>query len=166
MRFEMKKLCPCQSSENFSDCCEPIISGKKTAETAEALMRSRYSAYTFNNVHYLLKTWHHSTRPEFKDFDSENITKWISLVVKKVEGGERSDIRGKVEFIAAAKAMGSITTLHEISNFIKEDGLWFYVDGDILEPDGGGNNKNNTKVGRNAPCPCGSGKKFKKCCYK
>ncbi|MEA3547954.1 MAG: YchJ family metal-binding protein [Thermodesulfobacteriota bacterium] len=149
--------CPCQSGRAFSDCCELLMSGERPAETAKALMRSRYTAYVKGDAEYLIKSWHPSTRPAH--IDPDMVPDWCSLVIKTAIGGGVDDTEGQVEFIATARARNRVVTLHEVSNFAKVDGRWLYVDGDVVERDG-----TVAKVGRNSPCPCGSGKKFKKCC--
>jgi len=124
-------------------------------------MRSRYTAYVTRDVEYVLKSWHPSTRPAC--FDPTSIPDWHDLRIVRTEAGQENDRRGMVEFIATALAPQSVYTLHEASRFVKEDDLWFYVDGDLLpEPPPMASSQ---KIGRNEPCPCGSGKKFKKCCW-
>lgn len=124
-------------------------------------MRSRYTAYVVKDVGYLLRTWHPSTRPA--DLDPATIADWQSLQIIRTEKGLATDNEGIVEFIATALSQQKILSLHEVSRFVKEDGHWFYVDGDIKKnsPPAAHAAK---KAGRNDPCPCGSGKKFKKCC--
>ncbi|PXF60388.1 MAG: hypothetical protein C4B58_00715 [Deltaproteobacteria bacterium] len=152
--------CPCNSGKPYSNCCEPLLTGDKNAITAEALMRSRYTAYVERNTNYLLKTWHSSTRPA--NIDPATIPEWYGLHIINTEAGGETDNKGLVEFKAISLSHKKIWQLHETNRFVKEDGQWFYVDGDIL-----GDSppiRKNKKVGRNEPCPCGSGKKFKKCC--
>ena len=158
-------FCPCESGAPFRECCEPLLSGQRPAPTAEALMRSRYTAYIRAAIPYLLATWHSSTRPQ--TIDVEAIPHWCGLEILKVERGQADDGEGVVEFRATALAGERMIVLRERSRFVREEGLWRYVDGEFLEeeqpalspPPATGN-----KVGRNDPCPCGSGKKFKKCC--
>ena len=152
--------CPCNSGSPHSSCCEPLISGKKRAITAETLMRSRYTAYVVKNVDYLLKTWHPSTKPT--NIDLGTIPEWYGLHIVSTEAGDESDSNGTVEFKATSLSQGKILQLQEKSRFVKEHDQWLYVDGDIK-----GDRPSIArvkKVGRNEPCPCGSGKKFKKCC--
>ncbi len=152
--------CPCNSGPPYSSCCEPLISGKETATTAEALMRSRYTAYVVKNLDYLLKTWHPSTKPSNIDF--RTVPQWNDLHIVNTEAGGESDSRGTVEFKATSLSQGKIVQLHEKSRFVKELYQWLYVDGDIRGdrlPVAGVR-----KIGRNEPCPCGSSRKFKKCC--
>ena len=156
-----KKLCPCNSGASYAGCCELLFSGASTATTAESLMRSRYTAYVVGYIDYLLRTWHPSTRPA--DIDPATIPKWLDLRIIRTEKGMEKDNEGVVEFKASSLYQKKAVNLHEVSRFVKENGQWLYVDGDIqedikLEP------VRVIKVGRNDPCSCGSGKKFKKCC--
>jgi SEC-C motif-containing protein len=99
------------------------------APTAEALMRSRYSAYVLHLEDYLLESWHSSTRPVSLDLENASGTKWLGLKVLRAEtGGDRA----VVEFVARYKiGGGSAVRLHETSRFLHEDGRWFYLDGDL-----------------------------------
>jgi len=155
------KLCPCNSNLPYADCCGLLHTGGKIAPTAESLMRSRYTAYVVKDVDYLLRTWHPSTRPS--GIDADTIPDWHTLQIIHTEKGMESDGHGIVEFRAMASSNKQILSLHEISRFVKEDGQWFYVDGDIVDDSPPGQVRSQ-KIGRNAPCPCGSGKKAKKCC--
>jgi SEC-C motif-containing protein len=152
--------CPCGSTYPFSSCCEPLISGRRKASTAEALMRSRYTAYVVRNVDYLLETWHPTTRPA--DIDSGTIPQWHSLHIVKTEAGDDRHSSGTVEFKAVALSRGKTLQLHENSRFVKEHDRWYYVDGDVKGDKSPVSRQR--KVGRNEPCPCDSGRKFKKCC--
>ena len=152
--------CYCGSGLLFADCCSPIIAGKRPAATAEALMRSRFTANVLKDTSYLLKSWHPSTRPQY--MDAGLIPDWSGLNVVAVEEGQETDSQGTVEFRALYQQGAGIGVLHEKSNFVFENGHWFYIDGDLIE--NGADQP--VKTGRNAPCPCGSGKKFKKCCLR
>ncbi len=121
-------------------------------------MRSRYTAYVVGNVNHLLGSRHLSTRPDH--IDPANFPKWCGLEIISTEEGGSGDDRGIVEFKASFLSENSIRTLHEKSRFVKENGKWFYVDGDIRPV----TVKPTKKTGRNDPCHCGSMKKFKKCC--
>ncbi len=100
--------------------------------TAEALMRSRYTAHTLQREDYLLATWHHSTRPASLDLTKEVSTKWLGLDIKHAGKTAEADRHTVVEFIARYKIGGSrAQRLHESSNFLREDGRWFYVDGEL-----------------------------------
>ncbi len=150
--------CPCGLHAHYSACCKVFIDGVKNAETAELLMRSRYTAYVVKDVDYLLKTWHFAGRPD--EIDPASIPTWTGLTIVRTEEGQADDSEGIVEFKAQAQDGQQSWQLHEVSNFVKDEDQWYYVDGDIVKPEP----VTSSKVGRNAPCPCGSGKKFKKCC--
>lgn len=117
--------CPC-GGLNYSTCCEPFHLGSSLPETPEQLMRSRYSAYVNKNEPYLLQTWHSKTRPSEPLFTDEN-TKWIGLSIKNAPPS--IDKNGTVEFVAVYKIGGKAHKLCEISNFVKENGRWVYLDG-------------------------------------
>ncbi len=151
-------VCVCGSGLEKSDCCLKTVAGKSPANTAEALMRSRYTAYVMANEGYLLDSWHKSTRPSGLDL-SEPV-EWLGLQVKQVEKGRAGDREGWVEFIARYQSAGRPGAIHERSRFVYEQGQWFYVDGELIRD----SLKPTRQPGRNAACPCGSGKKFKRCC--
>lgn len=158
-------LCYCGSGQSFEACCKPYIDGQAQAPTAETLMRSRYSAHCVGNFDYLDVTVHPDLRDEGDHAEmqrwSEAVT-WEGLtIMSSKEGGENDDV-GEVAFTAHYSMKGVPQTFSEDAFFRKQDGKWYYVDGNVhgqtpvrrQEP----------KVGRNDPCPCGSGKKYKKCC--
>ena len=123
-------LCPCGgSNKNYPDCCGRYLDSSEAAPTAEALMRSRYTAYTIGRENYLLATWHHSTRPASLDLASEPRSKWLGLEVKRHEQSDSN--HAVVEFVARYKVGGRAHRLHEVSRFVREAGQWFYVDGDV-----------------------------------
>ena len=121
--------CPCGSGQPFSACCGPFIRGEQWPETAEQLMRSRYTAFTLEAVDYLLETWHPSTRPETLEPEPQ---KWLGLQIRRTEAGGPDDEEGIVEFVARSKVGGRARRLHEVSRFRRDGGRWRYVDGDIL----------------------------------
>lgn len=128
----MKNQCPCGGYSSYSNCCEKYHLNKEVAETAEKLMRSRYSAFVKKEEGYLLSTWHASTRPKNVNLKKQ-VIKWTKLNVLKVKNGLEDCKDGTVEFIAEYRAGVQHGKLHEISSFVKEDGRWFYVDGEVLE---------------------------------
>jgi SEC-C motif-containing protein len=142
--------CFCGSKKDFDACCGAIISGTKKAATPEELMRSRYSAYVKGDGRYLVLS---AAKENRYDEDVELIqefsdsVEWLGLEVLNATAEF-------VEFKAFYKDSEGIKVLHEKSRFILEEGIWFYVDGILY----------NTKLQRNDVCPCGSGKKYKKCC--
>lgn len=123
--------CPCQSGRTYACCCAPLHRGEAVADSAQALMRSRYSAYVHANAEYLLATWHASTRPATLDFDDASATRWLGLEVRRHET-DASAQRATVEFVARYRTGGApAVRLHEISRFVHEDGRWYYVDGEF-----------------------------------
>jgi len=97
-------------------------------------MRSRYSAFVLGDADYLLATWHPSTRPAGLELDAR--MQWIGLEVRRCEHGGPDDEQGIVEFVARCKVNGRAERLHEASRFVKEEGRWFYVDGELQERSG------------------------------
>lgn len=157
------KQCPCGSGSLYADCCGPVIYSR-SAPTAAVLMKSRYTAYYIGDVDYLCATARNQkqdayTRAEIERWSKENI--WTGLEIISCQQGGMNDTVGTVEFKAHFKDADGVSQTHyERSRFMKENGSWFYVDG-VFEP-----KKTITapKTERNAPCPCGSGKKYKNCC--
>ncbi|MCX7086274.1 MAG: YchJ family protein [Methylococcales bacterium] len=152
--------CLCGSSLAYSQCCEPYHSGTKLPATAEALMRSRYSAYVLRIGSYLQDTWELSGRPKVIDFTKETI-EWLRLEITDTKKGSAQDNKGVVAFKAFFMQDGEECVMNEISRFTKVNGRWFYLDGVIKSM---GKVDLQTNLGKNAPCSCGSGKKFKRCC--
>jgi SEC-C motif-containing protein len=126
-----RDLCPCGSSKLFASCCKPLLSGTRKADTAEALMRSRYCAYLHRNSDYLLATWHSSTKPDCLDLVGIPQPDWEALEMLGTSAGGPTDTEGRVEFIAHYRLDGMPGRLHENSRFRRVDGQWYYVDGDI-----------------------------------
>jgi SEC-C motif-containing protein len=124
-----RQPCPCGSGHPFSACCGPYLDGTALPETAEALMRSRYTAYTLGDAAYLTATWHPTTRR--KDLGLGEPVKWIGLEVLRCEAGGPGDTRGQVEFIARYKLRGRAQRLHEVSRFQRRQGRWYYLDGTL-----------------------------------
>lgn len=122
--------CPCGSGQAYPDCCEPLHDGTVVAGTAEALMRSRFSAFARGRADYLLSSWHPGTRPTRLDLDDQ-IT-WRRLQIVDTEAGGADDDTGIVEFRAQYLQDGRRHILHERSRFRRGgDGCWRYVDGEI-----------------------------------
>jgi SEC-C motif-containing protein len=134
--------CPC-GGPSLATCCGPYLDGSAIAPTAEALMRSRYTAYGQRNEAYLLATWHPSTRPTEPVMSDEEKVQWLGLEVKSAlrlrqrKAEDADPDRDTVEFVARFKIHGRAQRLHEISHFVREpaDGgpRWFYVDGSFPE---------------------------------
>jgi SEC-C motif-containing protein len=126
----MPQACPCNPSIAYAACCQPLHEGRFAAASAEALMRSRYSAYVLGLSDYLLATWHPDTRPAALDLDDTPGLRWLGLDVKRhADAGDGSAV---VEFVARYK-VGSTPAvrLHEVSRFASVDGRWYYLDGEF-----------------------------------
>ena len=119
-------LCPCESGKPYSACCKVYHSGI-AAPTAEALMRSRYSAYVLSLEDYLLQTWHPETSPIALNLSEDIATKWLGLQIKHAESNSVST--ATVEFIARYKVGGKAERLHELSEFVRIDSRWYYLTG-------------------------------------
>lgn len=169
--------CPCGSNENFDVCCEPFLKGTAFPESAEKLMRSRYSAYVLADIDYLKNTLAPESRSDFDPATTKQWAKeakWKGLKILSTELGQKNDKKGTVEFIATYQQDGQGLDHHEVSKFRKGDnGHWLFIDGDAhTHKEGEDHNhakpqtvvRDQPKIGRNDPCHCGSGKKFKKCC--
>ncbi len=157
--------CVCGKGESLETCCGPYLSGKSWPTTAEALMRARYAAYATQNIDFILRTHHPST---IGSVDRENTEKWsrsaewLGLEIVSVEQGGETDEIGTVGFVARYTIRGVTIPHRERAEFEKLDGKWYFVDGKEQKPPPV--RREGPEIGRNDPCPCGSGKKFKKCC--
>ncbi|CAA7614047.1 conserved hypothetical protein [Candidatus Terasakiella magnetica] len=158
--------CPCGSGQSYTACCEPFITGAAFAPTPEALMRSRYTAFTVAAIDYLEQTLAPDQRHDFQKVETEKWAKdshWLGLDIHSTSGGGPEDAEGTVDFTARFRLNNRAEAHRELSVFRREEGRWYYVDGQI----GGAKPEQRrvaVKAGRNDPCPCGSGKKYKKCC--
>ena len=131
-RIREDSLCPCKSTISYANCCMPFHYGQAKPDTAEQLMRARYSAFFFRRVHYLVDSTHPDTRtPELKRELEQNIdlVNWKFLTIVNTVKGGREDKVGKVEFIADYFMDGKKGQLHEISRFKRYKGAWKYLDG-------------------------------------
>ena len=156
------EICPCGSGSSFADCCEPIIKGSRESETAEELMRARYSAFATGAIDFIVASTHSRTR---KEIDLAFIREWSETSTWRgleiLETKQVNDNKAFVSFEAQFTQGGEDHRHREKSLFERENGAWRFVTGDDL--------KNPTvryetpRPGRNDPCPCGSGKKYKKC---
>ena len=131
----MINKCFCGSDNTFEQCCKPIIGGTKSAPTAQALMRSRYSAYVVVASQYLIDSTHISQRANYSKTDIEAWAKeshWQKLEIIECKNGLSADAVGEIEFKAYYKDSKNILRIHhEKSVFKKEDGVWFYVSGNF-----------------------------------
>jgi SEC-C motif domain protein len=157
--------CPCGQQEALEDCCGRFVSGSDFPQTAEELMRSRYTAFATHQIEYLIATHHPETRGEVVRDDvrrfSEGMT-WRGLEILEVVDGQAGDDQGWVEFIARYVERGAERAHHERSLFRRHQGRWFFHS--VVPPSSTPSQRTQPKLGRNEPCPCGSGKKYKKCC--
>ncbi|MFP4476248.1 MAG: YchJ family protein [Desulfatibacillaceae bacterium] len=157
--------CPCGTGQPYAECCEPVIKKEREAGTAEELMRSRYSAYVRTEVGHLKDTTHPDNRGEFDEKGARDWSRkadWDRLEIVDTRKGGAEDDYGQVEFVAHFRQKGERIRHHELAEFKKLDDRWFFYDGQPVVPHT--YKRDMPKVGRNDPCPCGSGKKFKKCC--
>ncbi|WP_082095868.1 YchJ family protein [Photobacterium halotolerans] len=156
------QLCPCGSQQVLSNCCQPVHQHPSKAHHPEQLMRARYCAHVLGLVDFVVATYHPSCQAEqYRDAIADSVNSdWLGLEV--VSSQVTSENEGYVEFKAFYRDGDQEYCLHEKSRFLREmvgnSPQWFYIDGEYPEA------TEPQKVGRNDPCPCGSGKKFKKCC--
>lgn len=159
--------CPCGSATDYAACCETIIKGVRPAATAEQLMRARYAAYAMTEMDFIFA----STHPDHRQgYDHEGTrtwaenSEWLGLTILNTVKGTAQDSAGEVEFIARFREKGGSQDHehHEHGQFVKQDGNWYFTDGVMAKA----KPLVSAKIGRNEPCPCGSGHKFKKCCGK
>jgi SEC-C motif domain protein len=157
--------CSCGSGRDYADCCEPVIRGARPADTAEQLMRARYTAYARHEIPFLLASSHPEHR---EDQDEAGIrewsegSEWHGLRILATTDGGPDDQEGTVEFVAEYSREGEGAAHHEVATFSRHAGAWHLVKGEHVKPKPFV--REAPKTGRNDPCPCGSGKKHKKCC--
>lgn len=157
-------LCSCGTEKSYAECCEPVLKGLSIPESAVDLMRSRYTAFVKHDIDYLMKSVSPARK---KDFDRKDIeewsrnTAWAGLEIVSAEKGGPGDETGQVEFIAKFREEEEIKKHHELASFVKIKGAWYFDDG--RTPPVKPIRSEGPKIGRNDPCTCGSGKKFKKC---
>lgn len=150
----MNTPCPCGSNHSYKDCCQPYITGQQPAPNAEALMRSRYTAYSQANTGYIQHTMRDIAARGFNPIEAKqwaSQVEWLGLQV--FEHCPIDDNTATVTFAARFKGINGIHFIHEKSQFTRDNQQWFYTDGETLP-----------LPTRNEPCLCGSGKKYKRCC--
>ncbi|MBI4702432.1 MAG: YchJ family protein [Deltaproteobacteria bacterium] len=156
--------CECGLGPSTQACCGPYLSGEKKVPTAAALMRSRYTAYATGAIDYLVSSHHPDTVGEM---DRKATTQWSrqsewqGIEIVSTEAGGEGDESGIVEFKAFYRIAGRDVVHHERAEFRKHNGTWKFYDGLQVKPPPV---RVAPKPGRNDPCSCGSGKKYKKCC--
>lgn len=153
-------LCACGSQIDYSICCGPFLEGTALPATPELLMRSRYTAFTRANIEYIGKT---QKKAAAKNYDADGTAAWakrcdwVGLTIIHCSDISEQDTVGTVEFIVNFKEDGLEKNIYETSQFEKIAGQWYYTKGSHKT-------KNVSQPGRNEPCHCGSGTKYKKCC--
>lgn len=154
---QIMKSCPCGSHADYRSCCSPYITEQSCAPTPEALMRSRYTAYTLAHIHYIKKTMKGKALIGFNELEAKKWSQTVTWLQLKILNTEKKDeTTGIVEFIATYMDKHIINSIHEISHFECINNIWFYMEGQIIpQPP--------VTVARSAPCPCDSKKKFKNC---
>jgi len=158
--------CPCGTGDALADCCGPFIEGTARPERAEQLMRARYTAHTQSAMAYILATHHPATRADI----DENATarwasesEWLGLEIIDVEGGGTEDDTARIQFTARYRDGTKRRHVHhELGVFERYHGQWYFRDAEM--PPVNQFRRDIPKQGRNEPCACGSGRKFKKCC--
>lgn len=159
------KKCPCGSGLSYSECCEPIIKGKKSAPTAESLMRARYTSYVEHEIDFIITSCAEGEgiaeidKKATEDWSRQS--EWHGLTILRTEKGGENDDEGIVEFTADYTLKQMHDVHHEVAGFKKVNGEWKYAAGNLITTTV---RREGKKVGRNEPCPCGSGKKYKNCC--
>lgn len=160
---DQDQTCPCGSNAPFANCCEPIIHGERESQTAEELMRARYSAFVTGAIDFIVASTHSRSRPEIDIKDTREWSlksTWHGLQI--IDTKIVDDSKAYVSFEAQFTQAGQDLSHREKALFEREHEKWRFVTGDEL--------KNPTvryetpRIGRNEPCVCGSGKKYKKCC--
>lgn len=163
-------LCACGLAVQAIECCQRYILGQETAPTPEALMRSRYVAYCHQNIDYLVATTHPEIRRQHPAVEIRAFAQAAHFIkldvlqasdIQQITDDARVQAKGYVEFIAHYMLAQTCEQIHENSLFLCENGVWYYYKGEHLV---GASAIPEAKQGRNDPCHCGSGKKFKKCC--
>lgn len=153
--------CPCGSGQTFAACCSPILKREKPAPDAERLMRSRFTAHVARDYEHLHRTvLETSTEPYVADPEAGG-TNWTRLVIHSHETGVKPDF-ARVDFTAYYQEADGEKALHEKAEFQRVDGTWYYTRPVRQGP--APIRSTTVKAGRNDPCPCGSGKKYKQCC--
>ncbi len=160
MTSPLTEPCRCHSGKSYQDCCYPIHQDVKLATRPEQLMRARYCAHELELVDFVVETYHPSCNAqEERDAIAESIAgNWCLLEVVSSEVGATPD-EGFVTFNAYFIEDKRRYSMTERSRFVRENGQWYYLDGEMYDFP-----LAVKKPGRNDPCLCGSGKKYKKCC--
>jgi SEC-C motif-containing protein len=160
-KIEPVDICPCGSGRTFGDCCEPVLAGRLIAATAEQLMRARFTAHVIHDFAFLHRTYLPTSREPYVEEAGTPSMVWTKLVVHAHELGRSPDL-AYVDFSAYGTEQGVEQVLHEKAEFARQNGAWIYTRSVREGP--APFKATVPKPGRNDPCPCGSGKKYKHCC--
>ncbi|MCW2949083.1 MAG: hypothetical protein JWN41_96 [Thermoleophilia bacterium] len=161
--------CPCGSGRPRSECCQPVLDRQRDADTAEALMRSRYTAFVVNDVDWIMDSHHPDTVAEIDRDEVANWSgqsEWLGLTIRDTRDGGPDDSEGIVDFRARYRLDGREVNHVERARFVRADGAWRFhsvAADEAAEPVALVPVTSKSTVGRNDPCPCGSGQKYKKC---
>ncbi len=153
--------CPCGSGRAYGECCEPVLRQLRIPATAEELMRARFTAHVVGDYPFLHRTYLGTASLPFVEEEVAPSENWMRLVVHGHEPGRTPD-SAFVDFSAYYSQGSGEGVLHEKAEFARRDGRWIYTRAARLGP--APVRSAHPKVGRNDPCPCGSGKKYKNCC--
>lgn len=155
------QLCPCGSGRMFEACCEPLLAGRERAATPEQLMRARFTAHVAHDFKFLHDTHRPTAGKPYVAEAGKPVVKWTRLEVHKAESTPNPE-KAFVEFSAYGMEGDQEKVLQEKAEFLRVGGVWLYNREARLGP--APYQASAPKVGRNDPCPCGSGKKYKQCC--
>ena len=145
---------PCRSGNSYESCCQVIHNDLRQARLPLHVMRARHTAYVLNNKNFILSSWAHESRPQVEELQFPRT--WIALEITDSDTISKDSRIATVRFNASFTTRNGVTTVSECSRFIKRSQCWYYLDG-ISE-------SHHRKIGGNNTCPCGSTKKFKRCC--
>ncbi|MCW2928756.1 MAG: motif domain protein [Thermoleophilia bacterium] len=158
--------CPCGSGRTIVECCKPVIDRERVAATAEELMRSRYTAFATSNVDWIMDSHHPDTVGEIDRDEVEQwstSSEWLGLRIRDTSEGGPDDDEGTVTFRARYKVQAQQVDHVERAKFLRHEGAWHFHSVLEDEPTELVPVTPKSDVGRNDPCPCGSGQKYKKC---
>ena len=155
--------CPCGRALTYAQCCGPVLAGQRPAATAEDLMRSRFTAHVARDYVHLHKTYLETSKEPYVPDPEAGQTNWTRLVIHSHQPGAKADT-AYVDFTAYFREGDDEKPLDEKAAFERIDGAWFYT-GPVRQGPAPVRSAQ-AKVGRNDPCPCGSGKKYKQCCLR
>jgi len=153
--------CPCGRGPTFAACCHPILTRQTPAPDAERLMRSRFTAHVAHDFEHLHRTVLETSQEPYVADPQAGGTKWTRLEIHTHEKGAKPEL-AYVDFTAYYQEDDGEKALHEKAEFQRVDGTWFYTRAVRQGP--APIRSTHAKAGRNDPCPCGSGKKYKQCC--